>query len=99
MLQYLFEDVPIVKIMDFLLDEPELDYSKTEIAKECKLNWKTVNKVFPKLIAFEILVESRVINRAKMYKLNKDSPVFKSLRQVDFQITDTAHTRNLPIEK
>ncbi|VVB98752.1 Uncharacterised protein [uncultured archaeon] len=91
MLSDILEDSPTVKVLDFLLDEPELDYSKTDLARECKMTWLTVNKVVDRLEKFGILARSRTINRAVMYKLNDASPIFSSLKNVDMLLSDIVY--------
>ena len=87
MLSDILEDSPTVKVLDFLLDEPELDYSKSDLARECKMTWLTVNKVVDRLEKFGILKQSRTINRAVMYRLDEQSKVFSSLQNVDMLIS------------
>jgi len=87
MLSDILEDSPTVKVLDFLLDEPELDYSKSDLARQCKVTWLTVNRVVDRLEKFGILKQSRTINRAVMYKLDEQSLVFSSLKNVDMLLS------------
>jgi len=91
MLSDILEDSPTVKVLDFLLDEPELDYSKAELARQCKVTWLTVNRVVDRLEKFGILKKSRVINRAVMYKLDEKNDIFSSLKNVDALVSITVN--------
>ncbi len=86
MLEELFGNTVIVKVLDFLLDEWELDFSKADVARETRVSWKTINEIWKKLEEFRLIEYSRTINRAKLYKVNTSSPVFKALKRLDFEI-------------
>jgi len=62
---------PVLKILDFLMDNVGSDYSKTEIAEGTDLSRGTLFNVWPKLAALELVVQTREVGRARMYKLNK----------------------------
>ncbi|WP_290597721.1 MULTISPECIES: hypothetical protein [unclassified Archaeoglobus] len=85
MLSYLFGDAPIIKILDFLLDEWELDFSKADVARETGVSWKTVNEVWGTLEKFGLIEYTRTVNRAKMYRVKKNN-LFKTLKRLDMEI-------------
>ena len=85
MLSYLFGDTPIVKILDFLLDEWDLDFSKADVAREARVSWKTVNEVWSVLERFGLVEYTRTVNRAKMYRIKKND-LFKALKKLDMEI-------------
>ncbi len=85
MLSYLFGETPIVKILDFLLDEWDLDFSKADVAREAGVSWKTVNEVWDILEKFGLIEYTRTVNRAKMYRLKKNN-LFKALKKLDMEI-------------
>jgi len=85
MLQELFGDSAMVKILDFLLDEWELDFSKADVARETGVSWKTVNELWDKLEKFGLVEYTRTVNRAKMYRVNKNN-VFRALKKLDMEI-------------
>lgn len=72
-------DSPQTKILDFLLTFREFDYSPTDIAKESEVSWITAKKVISHLRKQEILIETRKVGRAKMYKLNANNKFVKDL--------------------
>lgn len=85
MLSYLFGDSPMVKILDFLLDEWDLDFSKADVARETGVSWKTVNEVWSKLERFGLVEYTRTVNRARMYRVKKND-LFKALKNLDLEI-------------
>ncbi|RLI77441.1 hypothetical protein DRP05_10155 [Archaeoglobales archaeon] len=86
MLKDLFGDAAIIRVIDFLLDEWELDFSKADVARETGISWKTINEIWKKLEEFKLIKYSRTINRAKLYKVNVDSSLYKALKRLDFEI-------------
>ena len=85
MLQELFGDGAMVKILDFLLDEWDLDFSKADVARETGVSWKTVNELWSRLEKFGLVEYTRTVNRAKMYRVNKNN-VFKALKKLNMEI-------------
>lgn len=85
MLRELFGDGPMVRILDFLLDEWELDFSKADVAREAGVSWKTVNELWPKLEEFGLVEYTRTVNRAKMYRIKKNE-LFKALKMLNIEI-------------
>lgn len=79
---------PVLKILDFLMDNVGSDYSKTEIAKGSDLSRGTLFNVWPGLEALELVVQTREVGRAKMYKLNKKNPIAEKLVELDDAISD-----------
>ena len=88
MLSELLGNGAMIKILDFLLDEWELDFSKADVAKETGVSWKTVNELWDKLEKFGLVKYTRTVNRARMYKVNKNN-VFKALKKLDMEILAT----------
>jgi len=89
MLSDFFEKTALIKMLDFVMDEWETDFSQAELARETGLNWKTVHELMPKLLEMELVRPNRVISRAKMYKVNPASESFKALKMVDRCISAT----------
>jgi predicted AAA+ superfamily ATPase len=78
----------VLKILDFLMDNVGSDYSKTEIAEGTDLSRGTLFSVWPRLEALELVVQTREVGRAKMYKLNKKNPIAEKIIELDGAISD-----------
>ena len=65
-----FGDYPLVRVLDFLIESREMDYSMTEIAKNSGVGWTSFSEIWPRLIQREIVVLTRKIGNAKLFKLN-----------------------------
>ena len=82
-----FGDTAIIKVLDFFLDNADFDYSLTDIAKNSDIGWSTLHLFFDDLIKTGIVVKSRQIGRAKMYKLNIKNPIVQKLIEIDFELS------------
>ncbi len=85
-LQKLFSDSSVAKLLDLLTLYRDFDYPKTEISKNSGVSWKTLFRVWPLLEQYEIVVKTRQIGRATLYKLNTDSPIAKALHTLALEI-------------
>ena len=94
MLGKLFSDSATSKVLDFFLDEPQLDYSKKDIATKSGVSWKTVDNKLPELESLGLVVFSRRINKARLYKVNANSRLFKALKDLDFELADMANAKS-----
>jgi len=90
-----FGNAPIVKAIDFFLDNREFDYSLTEIAKYADIGWSTLHQFWPKLVAMEIVKKTRRVGRAELYRLNVANPLVKKLVDLDWAISKQAVRREL----
>jgi hypothetical protein len=79
---------PTLRVLDFFIDNEGFDYSKTEVMEGTDLSRATLFNVWPKLEALELLIATRTVGRAKMYKLNKKNPVVKKLVELDDAISE-----------
>ena len=82
-----FGDSPQIKILDFFIQGQDFDYSMTEIARGAGVGWSSFSWVWQNLINKEIIIQTRTIGNAKLFKLNKENPVVKKLIKLDFEIT------------
>jgi len=79
----LFGNYPAVRVIDFLITFREFDYPLTEIAENSGVAWSTIHSFFPNLVKIGIVIQTRQIGRAKLYKLNIKNPVVKELIELD----------------
>ena len=79
---------PVLRILDFLMDNKAYDYSKTDIAKGAGISRTTLSSSWENLEKNGLVKETREVGRAKMYKLNLDSPVVRKFIELDNAICD-----------
>ena len=77
---------PILRIVDFFLDNPLSDYSKNEIAKNLAMSRVTFFKYWKELERTGALIISRKIGRATLYKLDRENEVVRELIKLDMAI-------------
>lgn len=82
-----FGDYPLIRVMDFLIEGRDIDYSMTEIARNSGVGWTAFLKIWPNLIKKEIVIFTRKIGNAKLFKLNTKNPWVKELVRMDNVIT------------
>ena len=82
-----FGNSPIVKVIDFFLDNREFDYSLTDIAKNSDIGWSALHQFRSNFVKLEIVTKTRKIGRAELYKLNSNSPLVKKLIEIDVDIS------------
>ena len=85
-LQKLFEDSSIAKLLDFLTLYKDFDYPKTEISRNSGVSWKTLYRLWPLLEKYNLVVKTRQIGRATLYKLNTESPIAQALNKLALEI-------------
>lgn len=76
-------DSPTIRVLDYLLTERDLDFSITDIAKNSGIGRSTLYRIWDNLIKNRIILPTRVIGKAKLYKLNKNNIAIKKLLEID----------------
>ena len=84
---------PALRILDFLMDNKAYDYSKTDIAKGAGISRTTLSSAWENLEKNGLVRETRMVGRAKMYKLNLKNPVVKKFIELDNAICEFHATR------
>lgn len=72
-------DNPNTRLLEFLITGREFDYSLTDMAKNAGIGWSTLHRILPRLLKQKIVVETRVIGRARLFKLNQKNEEVKKL--------------------
>lgn len=72
-------DSSTMRVLQFLIEGRHFDYSLTDIAENAGVSWGTLHTVFPRLIKHKVVVNTRDIGRAKLYKINQENKFAKIL--------------------
>ena len=75
-----FGESPILRALDFLVVNEDFDYSMTDIANLSGVGYSTLKLFWNKLEKSSIVKQTRVVGKAKMYRLNFDNPIVKKFR-------------------
>ena len=68
-------DTPKNRIWSFLIVHSEYDYSMKDIARYSGVGYTTLKEICKDFREKNIVVETRIVGKAKMYKLNIKNPV------------------------
>ena len=72
-------DTPIIRVLDFLIEGRGLDYSLSDIAENSNTGWTTLHRIWDRMQESGMVVPTREIGRAKLFKLNEKNPAVKEL--------------------
>lgn len=78
-----FGDTPFFRVLDFLIENRGIDYSKTEIAKGAEIGWTTLYKTWDRLEKAKLVKQTRAYGNTKLYKLNLENPVVQQLLKLE----------------
>ncbi|MFH1424319.1 MAG: hypothetical protein ABIG20_01420 [archaeon] len=82
-----FGDTPILRVLDFLVVNEDFDYSMTDLAELSCTGYATLKLFWPQLEANKIIKQTRIVGKAKMYKLNYSNPAVLKFREFYWSIT------------
>ncbi len=71
-------DNPRMRILQYLIEGRDFDYTLTDMLN-AKVSWGTLNSIVPKLLELGLLIKTRKIGRATLYKINKNNIAVKKL--------------------
>lgn len=89
----IFGENPFVKVMDFLLDNYIFDYSKTEVAKEISISRITIEPIWQNMIKQKIIIQTKKIGNATLYRLNTKNPIVIKLRELDLVLANKLYAK------
>jgi len=72
-------DTTLFRIIDFLIDEKGLDFSKTDIARGSNVSRSSVFNAWSTLEKFGVVRQTRQYGKTRLYTLNGSSPITKKL--------------------
>jgi len=93
-----FGDSPEIKVLDFLIENRTFDYSMTEVAEHAGIARITISKFWNDLVKQRIVVKTREIGRATMYRFNSENPICKKLIEIDLAISKNHATAEIDVE-
>ncbi|MBI4144446.1 hypothetical protein HY486_04320 [Candidatus Woesearchaeota archaeon] len=83
----IFGNSPILRVLDFLVVNEDFDYSMTDIAALSEVGYSTLKIFWTKLEKENIVINTRIVGKAKMYKLNLVNPIIKKFRDFYWETT------------
>lgn len=71
-------DNPRMRALQYLIEGREFDYTLTDLLN-AGVSWGTLNSLMPKLLELGIVLKTRKIGRATLYKVNQNNVAVKEL--------------------
>ena len=66
-------DSPKIRVLEFLIEGKDLDYSISDIAEGAGIGRTTLFRIWKDLIELEIIKHTRDIGNAKLYRINMEN--------------------------
>ena len=85
-----FGESPYIKVLDFLISGQDFDYGMTEVARGAGVGWSAFTKIWQKLMEINLIVPTRNIGNAKLFRLNKSNLIVKKIIRLDIELTKIA---------
>jgi len=76
-------DLPLFKIIDFLLDNKGMDFSKTDIAEGAEISRASLFNYWEELDKHNIVKVTRSFGKTKLYTLNSKNPVTQKIIELE----------------
>ncbi|HLD87040.1 MAG TPA: helix-turn-helix domain-containing protein [Candidatus Nanoarchaeia archaeon] len=80
-------DSPMMRVLDYLMTEKDLDFSITDIAENSGVGRATLYRIWDNLTENEIIIPTRQIGKAKLFKLNTKNKKVQKLIELDNMLT------------
>jgi len=90
----IFGENPQTKLLDFLADHPDHDYTIADLVKKTGVSKPTIYKILPKLLKENLVVVTRKVGKAKLYKLNTENELVKLILKFEFELANLLKDRN-----
>jgi len=90
-----FGNYPIIKVMDFLIENRGFDYSKAEIAENAGIGIATLHLLWEKLEKFGIVKETKKYGNTKLYMLNEENEFVKMLKTMILKLAKEDFEKNI----
>ncbi len=84
----LFGYRPFIKVLDTLMDHPNYDYTKKELAEVNDISRPTLYKIWPRLKKFDLIEPTRKIGNTQMFQLNTDSSMVEKLYRFEKELQE-----------
>jgi len=82
-------DAPLFKIIDFLIDNKGLDFTKKDIISAAGISRSTLFNYWNQLEKYNIVKITRKFGKTKLYTLNATNPIVKHILDLEFAMIKT----------
>lgn len=81
-------DTSAIRIIDFLIENKGLDFSKEEIAKGAGISRTALFNHWEKIEQFELVKVTRKFGKAKLYTLDAENEITKQILALEFKLIE-----------
>lgn len=75
-------DTPKIRILNYLIKVRGIDFSMSDIARNSNVGWATLSRMWKEFVELKVVIITRKVGRAKLYKLNEENPAVVELVEV-----------------
>ena len=97
-LKHILGNLPAIRILDFLIDHQDYDYTRAEIAVGADVGPTGMKRDFKCLERCGIAIETRRVAGVPLYLLDRENEMTQSLIEFDEALTDYCTDRILEAE-
>ena len=84
--------MPLFKIIDFLVENKGLDFTKKAIAEGANISKASLFNYWPELLKHHIVTFTRAFGKTKLYTLNTESPITRQILELESTLIKQAIT-------
>ena len=74
-----------MRILQYLIEGRDFDYTMTDMLNS-EVSWGTLNSLIPELLRLNIIIKTRKIGRASLYKINKENLFAQKLIELYYRL-------------
>ena len=82
----IFGENPQTKLLNFLADHPDYDYTISDLVEKTGVSKPTIYKILPKLLEENLIVVTRKVGKSKLYKLNTENEIARLILKFEFEL-------------
>jgi hypothetical protein len=97
-LKHILGNLPVIRILDFLVDNPNNDYTRAEIAHYAQVGPTAMKEGFKCLEQCGIVIETRKIGGVPLYHIDAHNEMTQALITFDEALTDYCTDKILDTE-
>ena len=87
------------RIWNFLIVHSEFDYSMKDIARFSDVSYTALKEIWKEFVKRKIVVNTRNVGKAKMYKLNRENPQVEKFVEYYWSVVDSEVDKQLNIKE
>jgi len=89
---------PVFKIIDFLIENKGMDFTKKEIIEGAGISRAALFKYWERIEQQEIVIVTRKFGKTKLYTLNSKNPIVRKLLELESVLIGKALDKQRAIE-